>query len=172
MRDEGLAVRVLVGSYGGVTGTVTAALRSSSTGGVDGSAELAPLPSEHNGFIWVLDGTLAAGGATLPTASGAWPLPPGGDGSGEGAAEFFVATGAAAPRPALQVRRLRRRVGRRSVAGVEAAMSTSATRGPSAGRPRPPRPRPPNLVGGFQDDDGPMMERPAARSRGLCMPGQ
>ena len=146
-RDEGLAVRVLVGSYGGVTGPVTAALPLVILHGrVGRSAELGPLPSEHNGFIWVLDGALTAGGATLTYGErGLGLLPPGGDRLRlEGAAEFFVGLGPPRRVPHYKYVGYGGGFVSRSVAGVEAAMS-EYERDPLAfaGRPPPPRPRPP-----------------------------
>ena len=166
VRDEGLAVRVLVGSYGGVTGPVTAALPLVILHGrVDGAATLASLPPGHNGFIWVLDGALTAGGATLTYGErGLGLLPPGGDRLRlEGAAEFFVGLGPPRRVPHYKYVGYGGGFVSRSVAGVEAAMSEYERDPRAFGRTTAAAPSTDhlNLVGGFQDDDGPMMERPA-----------
>ena len=166
VRDEGLAVRVLVGSYGGVTGPVTAALPLVILHGrVDGAATLASLPPGHNGFIWVLDGALTAGGATLTYGErGLGLLPPGGDRLRlEGAAEFFVGLGPPRRVPHYKYVGYGGGFVSRSVAGVEAAMSEYERDPRAFGRTTAVAPSTDHLdlVGGFQDDDGPMMERPA-----------
>ena len=134
-----------------------------------GSAELGPLPSEHNGFIWVLDGALTAGGATLTYGErGLGLLPPGGDRLRlEGSAEFFVGLGPP-PRRVPHYKYVGYGGGfvSRSVAGVEAAMSEYERDPRAFGRTTAAAPSTDHLglVGGFQDDDGPMMERPAWRA--------
>ena len=166
VRDEGLAVRVLVGNYGGVTGPVTAALPLVILHGrVDGAATLGPLPSSYNGFIWVLDGALAAGGATLTYGErGLGLLPPGGDRLRlDGSAEFFVGLGPPRRVPHYKYVGYGGGFVSRSVDGVEASMSAYEKDPRAFGRTTAVAPSTDHLdlVGGFQDDDGPMEERPA-----------
>ena len=164
--EDGLSVRVLVGSYGGATGPVSAALPLVILHGrVDGAAALGPLPSSYNGFIWVLDGTLAAGGATLAYGDrGLGLLPPGGDRLQlDGTSEFFLALGPPRRVPHYKYVGYGGGFVSRSVAGVEAAMSAYERDPRAFGRTTAVAPSTDHLdlVGGFQDDDGPMMERPA-----------
>ena len=166
--DDNLSLRVLVGSYGGVMGPVAAALPLVIMHGrLDGAAALGPLPPGYNGFIWVLDGSLAAGGTTLSYGeSGLGLLPPGGDRlqlQADAPCEFFLALGP--PRRVAHYKYVGYGGGfvARTVKGVEAAMADyeqdprafdrTTTAAPSTDHL--------DLVGGFQDDNGPMMERPA-----------
>jgi len=172
--EDGLSIRVLVGEYGGATGPVTAALPLLILHGrVTGAAALAPLPPGHNGFIWVLDGTLTAGGATLAYGDrGLGLLPPGGDRlqlESEGPCEFFLALGPPRRVPHYKYVGYGGGFVSRSVAGVEAAMGAYERDPRAFGRTTAddevvmaaPSTDHLGLVGGFQDEDGPMMERPA-----------
>ena len=163
---DGLSVRVLVGEYGGAIGPVMAALPLLILHGrVDGAATLGPLPPGHNGFIWVLDGTLAAGGTTLTYGErGLGLLPPGGDRLRlDGSAEFFVGLGPPRRVPHYKYVGYGGGFVSRSVAGVEAAMGAYERDPRAFGRTTAAAPSTDHLdlVGGFQDDGGPMMERPA-----------
>lgn len=99
VRDGALSVRVLCGSYKGQAGPVVAALSLVILHGrlEAGTATLGPLPPGHNGFLWVLDGALEAGGVALSHGDrGLGLLPPGGDAlrlTATAPCEFFVALG-------------------------------------------------------------------------------
>ena len=132
---------------------------------VDGAATLGPLPPGHNGFIWVLDGAFTAGGATLTYGErGLGLLPPGGDRLRlDGTAEFFLALGPPRRVPHYKYVGYGGGFVSRSVAGVEAMMSEYERDPRAFGRTTAAAPSTEHLdlVGGFQDDGGPMEERPA-----------
>ena len=166
--EDNLSLRVLVGSYSGATGPVAAALALVVLHGrVSGTASLGLLPPGYNGFIWVLDGSLAAGGAALTYGeSGLGLLPPGGDRlrlTSDAPCEFFLALGP--PRRVAHYKYVGYGGGfvGRSIAGVEAAMAGYECDPRAFGRTTATAPSTDHLdlVGGFQDDNGPMMERPA-----------
>ena len=119
-------------------------------------------PVDH---VVLLDGTLAAGGATLTYGErGLGLLPPGGDRLRlDGSAEFFVGLGPPRRVPHYKYVGYGGGFVSRSVAGVEAAMSEYERDPRAFGRTTAVAPSTDHLdlVGGFQDDDGPMEERPA-----------
>ena len=120
----------------------------------------------------MLDGALTAGGATLTYGErGLGLLPPGGDRLRlEGAAEFFVGLGPPRRVPHYKYVGYGGGFVSRSVAGVEAAMSEYERDPRAFGRTTAVAPSTDHLdLGGFQDDDGPMEERPAGARRGLCI---
>ncbi|KAH8047070.1 quercetin 2,3-dioxygenase [Aureococcus anophagefferens] len=132
---------------------------------------LGPLPAGHNGGLWVLDGRLGAGDVELEFgAEGLCLLPPGGTALrlrnlGDAPAQALVALGAPHRRPYAKYVGYGGGFVHRDAAGVEAAMA-EYERDPrhygraAAGATRAVDTSHLDLVGGFQDNGGPMLERP------------
>jgi redox-sensitive bicupin YhaK (pirin superfamily) len=182
---DGLAIRCLSGSYLGrpdplarsVTHPVIL-LHVRLAAGADG--ELAQLPADFNGFAWILSGAAELGGAEGRAAvraehgeRGLVFLPPGGDRlrvrncSAEAPALLFVALGRPHRKPYYKYVGYGGGLIHRSVAEVEAAMAEYESDPKHFGRSAAEAVAKPvdferfKLVGGFESDDGDMMERPA-----------
>ncbi|KAH8098275.1 quercetin 2,3-dioxygenase [Aureococcus anophagefferens] len=137
-QDDGLRARVLAGAYRDAADGLRAAhplvvLHVE----VAKAGTLGPLPAGHDGFLWVLDGRLGAGDA-------------------------LVALGAPHRRPYAKYVGYGGGFVHRDAAGVEAAMA-EYERDPATARAlarRAPSTSHLDLVGGFQDNGGPMLEQP------------
>ena len=179
-----LRVRVLAGDFGGNANVLTSAaypiLLLHVLVPAEADVELTGLPVEFNGFMWLWEGavTVGDGDDALLTAygdEGMRRLPPGGTSlrlrgaTGEGAAdaELLVALGMPQRKPYYKYVGYGGGFIHRTVEEVEAAMADyesnpkqygCAVAG-SSGCPEEDLQRF-DLVGGFQDNGGEMMERP------------
>lgn len=183
VRDGGVAARVLAGAYGGARGfdAPRSVLLLHVRVDPGGAGALRGLPHDFNGFLWVIDGAVAANALDLAHGeSGLCLLPPGGadldlrNASSSEPAQVFVALGLPHREPHVKYVGYGGGFVHRTADLVEAAMAEYERDPIGYGRAAAASTVDTShlkLVPGFQDDDGPSLERPAgvvARFRPAC----
>ena len=174
-QDDGVAVRCLAGSYRDAPDGLSPPrplliLHCEVAPGAEGT--LGPLPAAFNGFVWCLDGAVRAAGAALEFgARGLGLLPPGGTtlplrNATDAPAQVLVALGLPHRAPYAKYVGYGGGFVHRDAISVEAAMAEYERDPRNYGRRHVAGAKPVDtshldLVAGFQDNDGPMMERPA-----------